>query len=92
LHGHSGVELTKPQLNEPTSKQKNGNCNARFESNPARITHQFRTRKDLNKAQRTRSKSNESAGKSTKLIDILPLKTVWLQVGSWQTPTNSIAC
>jgi hypothetical protein len=30
LHGHSGVELTKPQLNEPTSKQTNGNCNARL--------------------------------------------------------------
>jgi GT2 family glycosyltransferase len=30
LHGHSGVELTKWQLKEPTSKQKNGNCNARL--------------------------------------------------------------
>jgi len=41
---------------------------------------QFRTRNDLNKPQRTRSKSNENAVKSTKLIDILPLITVWLQV------------
>ena len=28
LHGHSGVELTKPQPNVRTSKQ-NGNCNAK---------------------------------------------------------------
>ena len=28
-HGHSGAELTKRPLSEPTSKQTNGNCNAR---------------------------------------------------------------
>jgi hypothetical protein len=42
--------------------------------------HQFRTRNDLIKTQRTRSNSNENAAKSTKLIHILPLITVWLQV------------
>jgi hypothetical protein len=42
--------------------------------------HQFRTRNNPNKPKRTRSKSNENQVKSTKLIDILPLITVWLQV------------
>jgi hypothetical protein len=42
--------------------------------------HQFRTRNNLNKPEQTRSKPNKNAGKSTKLIDILPLITVWLQV------------
>jgi hypothetical protein len=42
--------------------------------------HQFRTRNNLIRTQRTRSKSNKNAAKSTKLIDILPLITVWLQV------------
>jgi hypothetical protein len=42
--------------------------------------HQFRTRNELIKAQRTRSNPNETAVKSTKLIDIPPLITVWLQV------------
>jgi hypothetical protein len=42
--------------------------------------HQFRTRNNLIRTQRTRSKSNKTAAKSTKLIDILPLITVWLQV------------
>ena len=42
--------------------------------------HQFRTRINRIEAQRTRSKSNKSAGKSTNPIDILPLITVWLQV------------
>jgi hypothetical protein len=32
------------------------------------------------KAQRTRSNSNEKTAKSTNLIDILPLITVWLLV------------
>jgi len=41
---------------------------------------QFRTRNDLTEAQRTRSNRGENALKSTKLIDILPLITVWLQV------------
>jgi hypothetical protein len=44
------------------------------------IPHQFRTRNDLIKTQRTRSNAHETAVKSTKLIDILPLITVWLQV------------
>jgi hypothetical protein len=48
--------------------------------------HLFRTRNELIKAQRTRSNEDEIAAKSTKLIDILlPLRTVWSQVGSWQT-------
>jgi hypothetical protein len=42
--------------------------------------HQFRTRNAPTKAQRTRSNSNEKTAKSTNLIDILPLITVWLQV------------
>src|SRR5438445_8066028 len=42
--------------------------------------HQFRTRNDLSKMQRTRSKSNETAAKSTKLSFIPSLITVWLQV------------
>jgi hypothetical protein len=42
--------------------------------------HQFRARNNLIRTQRTRSKSNKNAAKSTKLIDILPLITVWLQV------------
>jgi hypothetical protein len=42
--------------------------------------HQFRTRNDLAKTQRTRSNSNENAAKSTKLIIIPSLITVWLQV------------
>jgi hypothetical protein len=42
--------------------------------------HQFRTRNNLIRTQRTRSKSNKNAAKSRKLIDILPLITVWLQV------------
>jgi hypothetical protein len=41
--------------------------------------HQFRARNDLIEPQRTRTRSNENAGKSTKPVDILPLITVWLQ-------------
>jgi hypothetical protein len=44
------------------------------------LSHQFRTRNDIDKAHQTRSESSENAVKSTKLIDILPLITVWLQV------------
>lgn len=43
-------------------------------------THQFRTRNDLATMQRTRTKSNESAAKSTNAFDILPLITVWFLV------------
>jgi hypothetical protein len=50
-----------------------------------RLTHQFRTRNDLNETRQTWSEANESAEKSTKLIVIPPLKTIWLQVVSWQT-------
>src|SRR4051794_22350598 len=42
--------------------------------------HQFRTRNSLNETQQTRSKSNETKAKSTKLFNIPPLITVWLQV------------
>ena len=42
--------------------------------------HQFRTKNDLIKPQQTRSKSNENPAKSTNLIDIRPLITVWLHV------------
>jgi hypothetical protein len=42
--------------------------------------HQFRTRNDLAKTQRTRLNSDENTAKSTKRIVILPLITVWLQV------------
>src|SRR5216684_2107004 len=44
-----------------------------------RVPHQFRTRNDLAKAERTRSISDENAKKSTKVSRILPLITVWLQ-------------
>jgi hypothetical protein len=39
--------------------------------------HQFRTRNDPHEAQRTWSNSKKSAGKSTKLISIPPLITMW---------------
>ncbi|SEP01978.1 hypothetical protein SAMN05444123_10726 [Rhodopseudomonas pseudopalustris] len=39
----------------------------------------FRTRNDLDEAQRTRSKSNENPTKS-KTIDILLLIAIWMQV------------
>jgi hypothetical protein len=42
--------------------------------------HQFRTRNDANRTQRTRSKQIENSAKSTDPIDLLPLITVWLQV------------
>jgi hypothetical protein len=42
--------------------------------------HQFRTRNDLANMQRAPSNANEPEAKSTNLIDILPLITVWLQV------------
>jgi hypothetical protein len=42
--------------------------------------HQFRSRNDLIKTQRTQSNAGEAAVKSTSLVDILPLITVWLQV------------
>ena len=42
--------------------------------------HQFRTRNELIKRQRTRTKSTKTAGKSTKLIAILPLITVCAQL------------
>ncbi|MBI5321858.1 hypothetical protein [Bradyrhizobium sp.] len=55
--------------------------------------HQFRTRNYLNKPEQTRSKSNETAAKSTNLIDIPPLITVWLQVRVLPgPPVKSIAC
>jgi hypothetical protein len=41
---------------------------------------QFRTRNGLSKPQRSRSKSNEIAVKSTKPIDTPPLITAWLPV------------
>jgi hypothetical protein len=44
------------------------------------LPHQFRTRMNPIELQRTRSKSNKIAAKSTKLIDSLTLITVWLQV------------
>ena len=49
--------------------------------------HQFRTRNDANETQRAQTKSNKTAGKSTKLIDSLPLITVWLQVRVQSEPT-----
>src|SRR5437868_4172786 len=42
--------------------------------------HQFRTRNSPNEPLRTRSNPNENAVKSTSAIDVLPLRTVWLQV------------
>jgi len=54
--------------------------------------HQFRTRNDLNKPQRTRSKSNENRTKSTKLIDILPLITVSLQLQDLPASRISMGC
>ncbi len=51
----------------------------------------FRTRNNLAKVQRTRTESNESAVKSTKLVDILPLITVWLQVRVLPGPPSCFA-
>jgi len=48
--------------------------------------HQFRTRNELIEQQQTRSNLDESAGKSTKLIDIPSLITVWLQVRALPGP------
>jgi hypothetical protein len=45
-----------------------------------RQPHQFRTRNDHIKTQRTQSNADENPVKSTKLIDILPLITVWVQL------------
>src|SRR5215831_4989753 len=42
--------------------------------------HQFRTRNDLTKPQRTRSNRNENPAKSMIVFVVLPLITVWLQV------------
>src|SRR5215831_18219699 len=42
--------------------------------------HQFRTRNDLTKPQRTRSNRNENPARSMIIFVILPLITVWLQV------------
>jgi hypothetical protein len=42
--------------------------------------HQFRTRNDAAKTQRTLSNSNETAAKSTNLIDIPSLITGWLRL------------
>jgi hypothetical protein len=56
---------------------------AAFVSNADSIAdgpHQFRTRNDLNKTQRTRSITDKNAGKSTIATVILPLITGWLQV------------
>jgi hypothetical protein len=48
--------------------------------------HQFRTRNDSAKMQRTRSNSNENNANSTKRVDIPPLITVWLQVRALPGP------
>jgi hypothetical protein len=42
--------------------------------------HQFRARNNLIEMQRTGTNSHETAEKTTKLINILPLIAVWLQV------------
>jgi len=44
------------------------------------MPQQFRTRNERAKMQRTPTNSSDNEVKSTKLIDILPLITVWLQV------------
>jgi hypothetical protein len=55
--------------------------------------HQFRTRNNLNEPQQTRSKRNKNAAKSTNLIDILSLITVWLQVRVLPgPPVISVGC
>jgi hypothetical protein len=45
-----------------------------------RGTAPVRTRNGVNELQRKQSDTNKREGKSTKLVDILPLITVWLQV------------
>jgi hypothetical protein len=42
--------------------------------------HQFRTRNGVNELQRKQPDTNKKGRRSTKLVDILPLITVWLQV------------
>jgi hypothetical protein len=44
------------------------------------LPHQFRTRNGRTETQRTRSISSENAGRSTKLVNIPSLITVWLQL------------
>jgi len=42
--------------------------------------HQFGTRNDLIKRNEREQSRTKNAAKSTKLLDILPLITVWLQI------------
>ena len=64
-----------------------------FERASARTPHQFRTGNDSTERRQTRSNSNENAAKSTKLIDLPPLITVWLQVRVLPGPSRiSVSC
>ena len=56
----------------------------------SRGPQQFRTRINLIEAQRMRTKSNKSKAKSTKLINILPLITVWSQVRALPIPSQYV--
>jgi hypothetical protein len=55
---------------------------------PPSLPHQFRTRNDLTRTQRTRSISKENAAKSTIASFILPLIAVWLKVRVLSEPTT----
>jgi hypothetical protein len=64
-----------------TTKPNASRNHRRLEVQPRRDVegpHQFRTRNDAIEAQQTRSKSNKTVGKSTEVVDISPLITVWL--------------
>jgi hypothetical protein len=64
----------------PRSTTRNLLPSDRWATRKGGSPHQFRTRNNLTKTQRTRSNADGTAVKSTKLIDILPLITAWLQV------------
>jgi hypothetical protein len=70
------------------SQRETCGCQSQLPCTSEASPHQFCTRNAPTKAQRTRSNSNEKTAKSTNLIDILPLITVWLQVRVLSEPTT----
>src|SRR5882724_13371529 len=88
-HGNASQEnssswfaIVRPESNRRRSLESKSN--ARRRSPTVRTAnlqpHQFRTRNDLAETQQTQSRADENGAKSTKLIDSLPLITVWFLV------------
>src|SRR5580704_10314175 len=71
----------------PKRKSKTQNSG----NQPLEAPHQFRTRNGVDETQRTQTKSNKRTVKSTKLIDIPSLITVWLEVRVLPGPPRSPA-